>query len=82
MKKIVVPVVMLFGLLLTSTIGVGTAAATKPEWAEKSDAMVITPKPAGETGEIRAYINVPEVAIDRSPVIYYLWEILPPIPPD
>ena len=70
MKKIEVLVVLLFGFLLTSTIGIGTAAATKPEWTEKEDAVVITPMPAGISGEIRAYINVPEIAIVKSPVIW------------
>lgn len=71
MKKIIVPVVLLFGILLISTIGVGTAAATQPA----SDAVVVTPEPAGVNGEIRAHIHVPNIAIDRSPVIYYLWEM-------
>jgi hypothetical protein len=43
MKKIVIPVVLLFGLLLTSTIGVSIAAAQKPDWTVKQVAQVITP---------------------------------------
>jgi hypothetical protein len=75
LKTISVVAVLLFGLLLTSAIGASTAAAKQP----KSDAKVVTPKPAGETGEIRAYIHVPDIAIERSPVIYALE---PPEPPD
>lgn len=72
MKPIVVVGVLLFGLLLISTIGVSTAVATKPDWTVKSDAEVITPKPAGESGTTRAIVHVPIRAIERSPV---LWEI-------
>lgn len=75
MKKIMVPVLLLLGLLLISATGASTAAATKPEWTGENDAVVITPKPMGVDGENRAYIRVPIVAIDGSPVIYYLWEI-------
>ena len=83
MKKIVVPVVLLFGLLLVSTIGVSTAAATKPEWTEKQDAVVVTPPEdppahtAGGNGVIRAEIHVPWRAIERSPAIQPLEEIPP-----
>jgi len=73
LKKIVFPVVLLFGILLISTIGVSTAAATQSE----PNAVVKTPKPAGEDGTVRAHIHVPQVAIDRSPVIYPLEEIPP-----
>lgn len=77
MKKIVVLAVLLFGLLLTSTIGVSTAAAKQP----KENAVVIAPpgwwelpngklRPGRENqGEIRACVCVPQKAIDRSPAI-------------
>jgi hypothetical protein len=77
MKKIVIPVVLLFGLLLAATIGASTVAATKPEWTTKQDAVVITPPTeappshAAEAGTIKAHVNVPERAIDRSPALQY-----------
>jgi len=81
LKKIVVLAVVLFGLLLTSTIGVGTAAASQ----RREDARVVTPPEeppsatAGGVGVERAMICVPVVAIERSPAIQYL---LVPVPPD
>lgn len=71
MKKIVFPVVLLFGILLISTIGVSTATACK----EKENAVVITPPEeqpshnAGGNGVERACIHVPWIAILRSPAI-------------
>jgi len=81
LKKIVFSVVLLFGLLLISTIGVSTAAATKPEWTEKSDAVVITPPEdppahtAGGNGEVRAEVHVPWIAILKSPAIQSLGDM-------
>jgi len=83
MKKIVIPVVLLFGLLLAATIGASTVAATQPEWTTKQDALVITPPEeppahtAGGDGVIRAEINVPLIAILKSPAIQPLG-----VPPD
>lgn len=68
MKKIMVPVLLLLGLLLISAIGASTAAAEQPN----PNAKVVTPKPAGETGIIRALVRVAEIAILRSPVIWPL----------
>jgi hypothetical protein len=71
LKKIVVPVVLLFGLLLISTIGVNIAAACKG----KENAVVITPPEeppshnAGGNGVERACIHVSWIAILRSPAI-------------
>jgi len=78
MKKIVIPVVLLFGLLLVSTIGVSIAAAQNPDWTVKQDAVVITPPEeppahtAGGNGVVRAEINVPLIAILKSPAIQAL----------
>jgi len=78
MKKIVIPVVLLFGLFLAATIGASTVAATKPEWTTKQDAAVITPPEeppahtAGGDGMVRAEVFVPERAIDMSPALQVL----------
>jgi len=76
LKKIVVLAVVLFGLLLTSMIGVSTAAATQPDWTEKYDAWVITPPeedpPSHPEGEPRTEIHVPWRAIEKSPAIQLL----------
>ena len=71
MKTTSVLAVLLFGLLLTSAIGVSTAAAKHP----KSDAKVVTPPEeppsatAGGIGVERARICVPDIAIERSPAL-------------
>ena len=88
LKKIIVPAVLLFGFLLISAIGVSTAAATQPEWTQKSDAVVVTPPEeppshnAGGNGEVRAEVHVPLIAILKSPAIQSLVSPDPPIPPD
>jgi hypothetical protein len=71
LKKIVIPVVMLFGLLLAATIGISTA---KPSWITRQEAEVVTPPvpPAHTTvviGTVRAHVNVPSRAIDNSPAL-------------
>jgi hypothetical protein len=81
MKTIVIPAVMLFGLLLAATIGASTVAATKPDWTVKQDAQVITPPieapPLHTNGTVKNEVNVPERAIDRSPALVGLGDILP-----
>ena len=76
MKKIAIPVVLLFGLLLAATIGASTVAASKPEWTTKQDAVVITPPteapPSHDAGTVKTEVNVPERAIERSPALQAL----------
>lgn len=75
MKKII-PAVLLFGLLLAATIGVSTAVAGKPDWTVKQDAAVITPPteapPSHADGTMKTIVNVPWIAIERSPALQAL----------
>jgi len=72
MGKIVIPVVVLFGLLL-AVVTIGVSAA-KPSWTTRQEAEVIAPPvpPAQTTvvtGTVRAHVKVPSRAIDNSPAL-------------